>query len=86
MTVTIVSNVHVPALRENKLVDFLFIFFSSAGEKPDIDNNPPILFHNSRGRFTSSCNCGRKQAPREDPFDIQAANYDFYQVRSDTQL
>lgn len=45
-----------------------------------MDRNPPILFHNSRGRSTSSCNCGRKQAPREDPFDIQAANYEFYQV------
>lgn len=52
----------------------------SVGEKPDIDRNPPILNHNSRGRSTSSCNCGRKQAPREDPFDVQAANYDFFQV------
>ncbi|MED6262790.1 Protein smg8, partial [Ataeniobius toweri] len=51
----------------------------AAGEKPDMDHNPPIMNHNSRGRSTSSCNCGRKQAPREDPFDIQAANYDFYQ-------
>lgn len=50
------------------------------GEKPDMDRNPPILNHNSRGRSTSSCNCGRKQATREDPFDIQAANYDFYQM------
>uniref|UniRef100_A0A3P9IA62 Nonsense-mediated mRNA decay factor SMG8 n=1 Tax=Oryzias latipes TaxID=8090 RepID=A0A3P9IA62_ORYLA len=49
-------------------------------EKPDVDHNPPILNHNSRGRSTSSCNCGRKQAPREDPFDVQAANYDFYQM------
>ncbi|XP_013992760.1 protein SMG8 [Salmo salar] len=49
-------------------------------EKPEMDRNPPILNHNSRGRSTSSCNCGRKQAPREDPFDIQAANYDFYQM------
>lgn len=64
---------------------FWFVLFSSAGEKPDIDHNPPILYHNSRGRFTSSCNCGRKQAPREDPFDVQAANYDFYQVGSDAQ-
>lgn len=46
-----------------------------------MDHNPPIMNHNSRGRSTSSCNCGRKQAPREDPFDIQAANYEFYQVR-----
>lgn len=51
-----------------------------------MDRNPPILNHNSRGRSTSSCNCGRKQAPREDPFDIQAANHDFYQVRSHTTL
>lgn len=53
---------------------------SSADEKPEMDRNPPILNHNSRGRSTGSCNCGRKQAPREDPFAIQAANYDFYQV------
>lgn len=46
-----------------------------------MDHNPPIMNHNSRGRSTSSCNCGKKQAPREDPFDIKAANYDFYQVR-----
>lgn len=45
-----------------------------------MDHNPPIMNHNSRGRSTSSCNCGRKQAPREDPFDTQTANYDFYQV------
>ncbi|XP_015251559.1 PREDICTED: protein SMG8 [Cyprinodon variegatus] len=57
-----------------------FHLLPQPGEKPDIDHNPPIMNHNSRGRSTSSCNCGRKQAPREDPFDIQAANYDFYQV------
>ncbi|XP_037604391.1 protein SMG8 [Sebastes umbrosus] len=57
-----------------------FHLLPQSGEKPDMDRNPPILNHNSRGRSTSSCNCGRKQAPREDPFDIQAANYDFYQM------
>ncbi|XP_068187507.1 nonsense-mediated mRNA decay factor SMG8 [Antennarius striatus] len=57
-----------------------FHLLPQPGEKPDMDRNPPILTHNSRGRSTSSCNCGRKQAPREDPFDIQAANYDFYQM------
>ncbi|XP_062869944.1 nonsense-mediated mRNA decay factor SMG8 [Trichomycterus rosablanca] len=55
-----------------------FHLLPKPGEKPDLDHNPPILYHNSRGRSTSSCNCGRKQAPREDPFDIQFANYDFY--------
>ncbi|KAK1800353.1 hypothetical protein P4O66_005593, partial [Electrophorus voltai] len=57
-----------------------FHLLPKPGEKPEMDHNPPILYHNSRGRSTSSCNCGRKQAPREDPFDIQAANYDFYQL------
>ncbi|KAK5887327.1 hypothetical protein CesoFtcFv8_015936 [Champsocephalus esox] len=57
-----------------------FHLLPQTGEKTDMDRNPPILNHNSRGRSTSACNCGRKQAPREDPFDIQAANYDFYQM------
>ncbi|XP_041864894.1 protein SMG8 [Melanotaenia boesemani] len=60
-----------------------FHLLPQPGEKPDMDHNPPILNHNSRGRSTSSCNCGRKQAPREDPFDIQAANYDFYQMQEE---
>ncbi|KAM4620079.1 nonsense-mediated mRNA decay factor SMG8 [Polymixia lowei] len=57
-----------------------FHLLPQPGEKPEMDRNPPFLNHNSRGRSTSSCNCGRKQAPREDPFDIQSANYDFYQI------
>ncbi|XP_055064019.2 nonsense-mediated mRNA decay factor SMG8 [Misgurnus anguillicaudatus] len=57
-----------------------FHLLPKPGEKPEMDHNPPILYHNSRGRSTSSCNCGKKQSPREDPFDIQAANYDFYQM------
>ncbi|XP_069001880.1 LOW QUALITY PROTEIN: nonsense-mediated mRNA decay factor SMG8 [Embiotoca jacksoni] len=57
-----------------------FHLLPQPGEKPDVDRNPPVLNHNSRGRSTSSCNCGRKQAPREDPFDVQGANYDFYQM------
>ncbi|XP_056141113.1 nonsense-mediated mRNA decay factor SMG8 [Lampris incognitus] len=57
-----------------------FHLLPQPGEKPEIDRNPPILNHNSRGRSTSSCNCGKKQAPREDPFDIQSANYEFYQM------
>ncbi|XP_014880186.1 protein SMG8 [Poecilia latipinna] len=56
-----------------------FHLLPQPGEKPDLDHNPPIMNHNSRGRSTSACNCGRKQAPRDDPFDIQAANHDFYQ-------
>ncbi|KPP71120.1 protein SMG8-like [Scleropages formosus] len=57
-----------------------FHLLPKPGEKPEMDRNPPILHHNSRGRSTSACNCGRKQATREDPFDIQSANYEFYQM------
>lgn len=42
-----------------------------------------MLYHNSRARSTSSCNCGRRQAPRDDPFDIKSANYDFYQLQEE---
>ncbi|XP_005986854.1 nonsense-mediated mRNA decay factor SMG8 [Latimeria chalumnae] len=57
-----------------------FHLLPKSGDKPEADRNPPILYHNSRARSTSSCNCGRKQAPRDDPFDIKAANYDFFQL------
>lgn len=58
----------------------VWLIFFLLGEKPEADRNPPVLYHNSRARSTGACNCGRKQAPRDDPFDIKAANYDFYQV------
>ncbi|KAM8975365.1 nonsense-mediated mRNA decay factor SMG8 [Pelodytes ibericus] len=57
-----------------------FHLLPKSGEKIEPERNPPILFHNSRARSTGSCNCGRKQAAREDPFDIRSANYDFYQI------
>ncbi|XP_061461023.1 nonsense-mediated mRNA decay factor SMG8 [Rhineura floridana] len=57
-----------------------FHLLPKPGEKPEPDRNPPVLYHNSRARSTGTCNCGRKQAPRDDPFDIKAANYDFYQL------
>uniref|UniRef100_A0ACB8EC34 Protein smg8 n=1 Tax=Sphaerodactylus townsendi TaxID=933632 RepID=A0ACB8EC34_9SAUR len=57
-----------------------FHLLPKSGEKPEPDRNPPVLYHNSRARSTGACNCGRKQAPRDDPFDIKAANYDFYQL------
>ncbi|XP_053563364.1 nonsense-mediated mRNA decay factor SMG8 [Bombina bombina] len=57
-----------------------FHLLPKSGEKIEPERNPPILYHNSRARSTGSCNCGRKQAPREDPFDIKSANYDFYQM------
>ncbi|XP_059470994.1 nonsense-mediated mRNA decay factor SMG8 isoform X2 [Neocloeon triangulifer] len=34
--------------------------------------------HLSGVRYVSTCNCGRKQGPREDPFVLRTANCDFY--------
>lgn len=38
----------------------------------------PLLEHCSGVVYVSACNCGRKQGPREDPFSMRTANYDFY--------
>uniref|UniRef100_A0A8D8WAV3 Nonsense-mediated mRNA decay factor SMG8 n=1 Tax=Cacopsylla melanoneura TaxID=428564 RepID=A0A8D8WAV3_9HEMI len=39
----------------------------------------PIMDHSSGLRFMSTCDCGRTQAQREDPFSLREANYEFYQ-------
>lgn len=36
--------------------------------------------HNSGVIHISSCNCGRTQGRREDPFNLRQANYDFYEL------
>lgn len=36
--------------------------------------------HSSGVVYISTCNCGRTQGRRDDPYTIQQANYDFYQV------
>lgn len=38
----------------------------------------PLMEHSSGVVYVSACNCGRKQGPREDPFNMRAANHDFY--------
>ncbi|PSN57691.1 Protein smg8 [Blattella germanica] len=43
----------------------------------------PLMEHSSGVRYVSACNCGRKQGPREDPFTMRAANYDFYHLLGD---
>ncbi|GIX84218.1 protein smg8 [Caerostris darwini] len=42
------------------------------------DKSLPVLAHCSQVKIVSTCDCGSKQATRDDPFDIKAANYDFY--------
>ncbi|XP_064642230.1 nonsense-mediated mRNA decay factor SMG8-like isoform X2 [Lineus longissimus] len=45
----------------------------------DPDDNIPVMAHSSKIKMKSFCNCGRKQAERDDPFDHRAANYEFYE-------
>lgn len=39
----------------------------------------PSMPHSSGVQYIAACNCGRKQANREDPFRLLEANYTFYQ-------
>lgn len=38
--------------------------------------------HTSGVVFVSTCNCGRTQARREDPYNVKHANYEFYELVS----
>lgn len=40
----------------------------------------PVMEHCSGVRYVCACNCGRCQGPREDPFSLRQANYDFFQM------
>nr|SVE75015.1 EOG090X02WG [Daphnia dolichocephala] len=44
------------------------------------DSKLPVLPHMSGVRYVSACSCGRRQANREDPYDVKYANYDFYRL------
>uniref|UniRef100_A0A182QZV2 Nonsense-mediated mRNA decay factor SMG8 n=1 Tax=Anopheles farauti TaxID=69004 RepID=A0A182QZV2_9DIPT len=58
-------------------------------EYPSLRGNPCVLGkhkasdpadHSSGVIYISSCNCGRTQGHRDDPFTIRQANYDFYSI------
>lgn len=42
-----------------------------------------ISEHSSGHVFISTCNCGRTQGRREDPYSIRQANFEFYQYLAD---
>ncbi|CAB3373921.1 Hypothetical predicted protein [Cloeon dipterum] len=53
------------------------------GEEPcetALSKSDPLstMPHSSGVRYVSTCNCGRKQGPREDPFVLRIANCEFY--------
>jgi len=47
------------------------------GEKPT-KKALPSMPHTSGMQYIAACNCGRKQANREDPYTLYEANYGFY--------
>lgn len=58
-------------------------------EYPSLRGNPCIMVkhsvtdlteHSSGVVFVSTCNCGRTQGHREDPYTTRQANYEFYQI------
>ncbi|XP_058057441.1 nonsense-mediated mRNA decay factor SMG8 [Anopheles bellator] len=58
-------------------------------EYPSLRGNPCLMGkhkpqdpseHSSGVIYVSSCNCGRTQGHREDPYTIRQANFEFYQI------
>nr|CAG4637663.1 EOG090X02WG [Chydorus sphaericus] len=49
-------------------------------DEADGGSNKPVLPHVSGVRYVSACSCGRRQANREDPYDVKYANFDFYRL------
>ncbi|KMY89615.1 uncharacterized protein Dsimw501_GD22229 [Drosophila simulans] len=45
-----------------------------------LPKNMPHEKHNSGVIHISTCNCGRTQGRREDPFNLRQANYEFYEL------
>uniref|UniRef100_A0A914EQH7 Nonsense-mediated mRNA decay factor SMG8 n=1 Tax=Acrobeloides nanus TaxID=290746 RepID=A0A914EQH7_9BILA len=44
-----------------------------------MDDDKENLLHSSGIRYLSTCNCGRTQMLRNDPFGLKDANFDFYE-------
>ncbi|XP_067139566.1 nonsense-mediated mRNA decay factor SMG8 isoform X1 [Centruroides vittatus] len=47
-------------------------------KEDDSSRSLPIMPHCSQIKLISACDCGRRQASRDDPFTIKAANHEFY--------
>ncbi|KAH0550329.1 protein SMG8 [Cotesia glomerata] len=53
---------------------------SELADVRETDNDSPILEHCSGVRYVCACNCGQCQGPREDPFSLRHANYEWFQL------
>lgn len=51
--------------------------------KHDILNDDEVG-HSSGETIISTCNCGRTQGRRQDPYTIRQANYEFYQIMANS--
>ncbi|XP_057317890.1 nonsense-mediated mRNA decay factor SMG8 isoform X1 [Microplitis mediator] len=49
-------------------------------DKREDENELPIMEHCSGVRYVCACNCGQCQGPREDPFNLRHANFDWFQL------
>ncbi|XP_043230940.1 protein SMG8-like isoform X2 [Amphibalanus amphitrite] len=47
-------------------------------DEDDLEHRRPEMDHCSGVRYLSTCNCGRRQRQRDDPFTVRRANYEFY--------
>lgn len=50
---------------------------------PEPDSDLPVMLHASKATYICTCSCGHRQALREDPFDLQAANLEFFWATPD---
>ncbi|CAG2114914.1 unnamed protein product, partial [Medioppia subpectinata] len=51
---------------------------SDSDTESDSKQRLPSMKHMSGAKLICACDCGRRQANREDPFTVKAANHDFY--------
>ncbi|XP_053694239.1 nonsense-mediated mRNA decay factor SMG8 [Sabethes cyaneus] len=75
-------------LKLKEYCDSIWLNGKQQCEFPSLRGNPCVLAkhkandpldHSSGIVFVSTCNCGRTQGHREDPYSVRQANYEFYQ-------
>lgn len=84
---------HLPVSQENltELCEEIWLNGRQQCEVLSLRRNPCVMpkheiaasddgGHSSGETIISTCNCGRTQGRRQDPYTIRQANYEFYQV------
>lgn len=55
-------------------------YLSLRGNPCILKKHDEIVDHSSGVVYISTCNCGRTQGRRDDPYNLRQANYEFYQI------